>query len=73
MDQKPSVGRIVHYRTDEKSPCIAGIITEVNSDGSVCLQLFVPMQTKITVARVEQEGKGVWGSIVGSWHFPERV
>lgn len=39
MQQKPSVGRIVHFEDGCFGTC-AAIITDVKDNGSVCLALF---------------------------------
>ncbi len=85
MDQKPSVGRIVHYRAlgsaDGKFPvgeCRAAIITSVSdwgnqNQGFVSLAILNPtgMYFNSSCGYMEdKEGESVVG---GTWHWPERV
>lgn len=76
MEQKPSVGRVVHY-TSYGTPkgefameCRAAIITAVKEDGTVdiCIMnptgLFFAQNVKMNPL-AEPHG--------GTWHWPERV
>jgi len=80
MDQKPSVGRIVHYRAlgsaDGKFPvgeCRAAVITAVlfgenNQPGDVSLCVLNPTGMYFNaVVNYSETEKG------GTWHWPERV
>lgn len=80
-EQKPSVGRIVHYvshgtpvREDGsqayKSKCRAAIVTDVYRDGEmIAIVVFNPegMFFNTTVNHDEENHDG------GTWHWPERV
>lgn len=62
--QKPSLGRIVHYtRKTNKSVC-AAIVTKVNPDGSLELNIFVPGGHSI------QAGAILEGNEPGCWKWP---
>lgn len=76
---KPTVGRIVHYRSygtpgGEYSPeCRAAVITEV-------LGLSAALQPRVSLAVLNPEGMffnkdcGYWDSsneVGGTWHWPE--
>lgn len=83
VDQKPSVGRIVHYKSygtpnGEYTPeCRAAIVTAVIEkddhgnpiEGAVSLCVLNPtgMFFNETVLQSEEDKKG------GTWHWPERV
>ncbi len=77
MDQKPSVGRTVHYRAlgsaDGKFPvgeCRAAVITAVSKEvpGSVSLCVLNPTGMYFNAeVFYSSEEKG------GTWHWPERV
>ena len=74
MDQQPSVGRIVHYRLAAGEPCKAAVITRVNDDDSICVTIFVPNSTVVTIATLEHESStNPLAQAVGTWHWPERV
>lgn len=74
MDQKPTVGRIVHFKDKKDSPCIAGMITEVDDQnpGVIEMTLFKP-HAVMGWAKVGHESGNVLETMVGSWHWPERV
>lgn len=81
MDQKPSVGRIVHYVHFSDGEHLAAIITRINEDG-VSLEVFSDDHSKIisrSIKHVEPEDvKDLKGdqrieSFYGTWHWPERV
>ena len=76
-EQKPSVGRIVHYEAlgsaDGKFPvgeCRAAVVTAVNEDGSIAVCILNPtgmyfnQSVKINPL-AEKQG--------GFWHWAERV
>lgn len=73
-EQKPSVGRIVHYQSygtpngEYKSKPIAAVITEVFSD--TCVNLFVMNPSGLffnqSVVRSDEPK-------AGHWNFPPRV
>ena len=82
MEQKPSVGRVVHYVSygtpggEYKSECRAAIITAVKEkddngnllDGVVSLCVLNPTgQFFNEVVLYNEDKKG------GTWHWPERV
>jgi len=81
-DQRPSVGRIVHYvshgtppRADDSqaytSQCRAAIITEVGAEGEWQVGLAVLNPTGMFF------NTGVYADFTenqgGTWHWPERV
>lgn len=80
MEQKPSIGRIVHYKSygtpggEYKSECRAGIITEVDEDS-----LNDPMDRQVIgVCILNPSGQFfnqgvIKGTEGGQWHWPERV
>lgn len=74
MDQKPSVGRIVHYLSygtpggEYKPECRAAIITEVLTDDKVMLCILNPKGIFFTEASYDEFAKAG-----GTWHWPERV
>jgi hypothetical protein len=80
MEQKPSVGRIVHYVSHGTPPlsdgtqayestCRAAVVTEAGENDIVGLAVFNPegMFFNRGVHHQENEQAG------GSWHWPERV
>jgi hypothetical protein len=75
-DQKPSVGRIVHYVScgtpggEFTSECRAAIVTEADPNSTV-VGLFVANPTGLFLNRgcVYDEA----GKAGGTWHWPERV
>lgn len=80
MDQKPSVGRIVHYKSygtpngEYEPECRAAVITAVGTEGEdgralVSLAVLNPegMFFNRHVNQDEQSKNG------GTWHWPERV
>lgn len=79
MEQKPSIGRIVHYvsygtpKGEYKSRCIAAIITDVKQDDAnetiVRLKIFNP-DGDFNSPWLKQDEKDHYG---GTWHWPERV
>lgn len=74
-DQKPSVGRIVHYVSygtpggEYTSQCRAAIITETDSSDTVGLAVLNPtgMFFNRTTVHDEDRKQG------GTWHWPEIV
>lgn len=73
MDQKPSVGRIVHWHRDD-GICLAAIVTDgggLDADlGNIRLSVFDPhreLPVMVTCAP-HDEGKSDF-----TWHWPERV
>jgi hypothetical protein len=74
MEQKPSVGRVVHYKSygtpgGEYAPeCRAAIITEIVSDDMVGLAVLNP--TGMFFNRATHREDVQTG---GTWHWPERV
>lgn len=65
-DQKPSVGRMVHY-SEDGTTCLAAIIAGVNDDGSVNLSYFARTGGHRQVQNVAETAEA------GGWHWPERV
>lgn len=72
---KPSVGRIVHYRSygtpggEYTSECRAAVVTETDTSDTVGLAVLNPtgMFFNRTIAHDED------GKAGGTWHWPERV
>jgi hypothetical protein len=80
-EQKPSVGRIVHYVSygtpggEYTSECRAAIITEVDKDDpypydECALAVLNPTGMFFTRARNDERPEGE--RMVGTWHWPER-
>jgi hypothetical protein len=78
-EQKPSVGRIVHYVSygtpggEYTSQCRAAIVAgvpEALNPGTAMLDLAVLNPTGMFFNRCPQDEGGKAG---GSWHWPERV
>jgi len=72
--QKPSIGRIVHYKSygtpgGEYTPeCRAAVVTAVHSDTEIDLCALNPTGLFFNQNVVmDENAKG------GSWHWPERV
>jgi hypothetical protein len=74
VEQKPSVGRVVHYRSygtpgGEYLPeCRAAIVTEVVEDGHAGLAVLNP--EGVFFNRNVPQGNA---DDRGTWHWPERV
>lgn len=74
MDQKPSVGRIVHYTSygtpggEYPTECRAAVITEVYDD-TEAVGLAVLNPTGMFFNRTVPYNGGAGGT----WHWPERV
>ena len=74
-DQKPSVGRIVHYVSygtpggEFGRECRAAIVTAVNVDGTIGLAVLNPTGAYFnqSVMGDATENQG------GTWHWPERA
>lgn len=71
MEQKPSVGRIVHFFEDVGSEPQAAIITEVFSDDCVNLTIFPsvqpPIVDKTSISKKTEFQKSY------CWDWPARV
>lgn len=67
MDQKPSIGRIVHAVFGRQ--CVAAIITAVTEDG-VLLHVYPPHMAD---GQMEGAGHDEVDHHDGTWHWPERV
>lgn len=69
---KPSIGRLVHYTLPDLriSPAI---ITEVNPDGSVDLELFGDKLRVRQVTSVKESPAAGAADAVKKWSWPERV
>lgn len=78
MDQKPSVGRIVHYGyyqpwrdvEGEKLVAVAAIVTQVNEDGTVNLAIFLPSGGLPTTASYVKQSETLEKD---SWMWPPRA
>ena len=80
MEQKPSIGRIVHFhpyppqarhKDDPEAQArfvFAAIIVYVNTDGTVNLHTFHPTNGGTTFREHVQQGEGE-----GQWQWPPRV
>jgi hypothetical protein len=73
-EQKPAVGRVVHYvgygtpKGEYGQECRAAIITEVIDATKVMLFIMNPKGVFFTESTLDpEEKKG------GTWHWPERV
>ncbi len=74
-EQKPAVGRIVHYQAHgspdgtHKSVPRPAIISEVRDDGTVALAVFNPTGMFFNVCAIDESDvpRG------GTWHWPPRV
>lgn len=86
MDQKPSVGRIVHYvsygtpNKEYSSRCVAAIITDVatspeTEEDSVRLKIFNPDGdfNSPWLKQFEKDPGSEENYKPGTWHWPERV
>ncbi|GGN39543.1 hypothetical protein FHR83_006696 [Actinoplanes campanulatus] len=69
MEQKPSIGRIVHYVQYEGNKCRAAIITDVEDDGTVGLYVMTPDRG----AHSQNECPYDDGHTYGTWHWPTRT
>lgn len=78
-EQKPSVGRIVHYQSygtpggEYQSVCRAAVVTEVHgqdASGEVASLAVLNPEGMFFNRRVPQGDPGHSG---GTWHWPERV
>lgn len=79
MEQKPSVGRIVHYVShgtpggEYTSQCRAAIVTEVWGDGTGDLEAMVNLAVlNPTGMFFNNSTYDATGSRGGTWHWPER-
>jgi hypothetical protein len=70
-DQKPSVGRIVHYHYPDAGP-IAAIVTAVNKDGTCELTLFHAHPNFSATIRKSDVLYAV-GPRALHWNWPPRV
>lgn len=73
-NQKPGIGRIVHYQAAGR--CQAAIITEVGTEGDVTLEVFTPgggNENPKDVPHDEGDGGANQDRLEGTWHWPERV
>lgn len=74
-EQKPSVGRIVHYVSygtpggEYTSECRAAIVTETNTSDTVGLCVLNPTGQFFNRTVTQDE----FGHAGGTWHWPERV
>ena len=65
MDQKPTIGRIVHYKVDDGGIAPA-IITRVHNDDCVNLRIFLdgrPCESRTSVVRGDGRGQWDWPPI----------
>ena len=80
-EQKPTVGRIVHY-VDEffGNKCLAAIITQVDPDGAVSLSIWNPtggsQYAETAPDHSEPNDTDItvrdWSALNHKWHWPER-
>lgn len=68
MEQKPSIGRIVHYAT-EAGPQAAIIVDVFDDDGSVSLTAFWNIGGSKFYERVKFDASGA----KGTWCWPPRT
>jgi hypothetical protein len=69
MEQKSSVGRMVHH-VSEQGKCQAAVISGVTDDGTaVHLHVFDPA----VGVNVKHNVQSDQGQGAGTWHWPERV
>lgn len=61
-EQKPSIGRIVHYKFPDGGECLAAIVVNVFEDESVSLVIWERNGSQNYVIAKDDE-----------WHWPERV
>jgi hypothetical protein len=77
--QKPSMGRIVHFRASQKKHLNTGefnaaLITGVNGDGTADLKVFPRGNPEYDVTGVPfGKGKDVENIEPGSWCWPAKV
>lgn len=71
MDQKPSIGRIVHFASPAgyRGEVWAAIVTRVHSDSEVDLTAFTPGSGVIGFSRMALGGPDVQGT----WFWPPRT
>ncbi|MET0416047.1 MAG: hypothetical protein ABW022_08505 [Actinoplanes sp.] len=69
MEQKPSVGRIVHYVQYDGSKCCPAIVTEVEGEFTVGLHVFTTDRGSFG----QDESPYSEDREHGTWHWPERV
>ena len=78
MEQKPSVGRIVHYVSygtpggEYESQCRAAVITAVHTEFLVDLAVLNP-EGMFFNREVTHSGVALSAHGGGTWHWPERV
>jgi hypothetical protein len=73
---KPSIGRIVHYRSDEDE-CRAAVVTEVSSPD----RFDEPDTETVSLFALKPNGAAFYldvrhdetSNATGTWHWPERV
>ena len=76
MNQPPTVGRIVHYRSfgtpkgEYTSQCRAAVVTEVTGPDEVSLAILNPTGMFFNESLPQDESPAPKG---GTWHWPERV
>ncbi|WP_030661113.1 hypothetical protein [Streptomyces rimosus] len=72
---KPSIGRIVHYRSygtpggEHRPACRFAIITETHDDERASLVVFNPNGLYFDRGCPYDEA----GQLGGTWHWPERI
>lgn len=69
-DQKPSVGRIVHY-SEDGATCLAAIVAAVNDNGTVNLAYTSEVGGFRQAQNVGQTENG--SPYASEWHWPERA
>lgn len=82
---QPTVARSVHLeaaRIDDSQVCVAAIVTDIHTDGTVDLALFPPAGVAVptTLQSVREEDPSyargpqqVVRPEAGTWHWPEGV
>lgn len=72
--QRPSVGRIVHYSA-YNGVCLAALITGLSADGTAHLAVFtsLPNVNGVPSGGIQFHFGVGEGLAPGRWHWPERV
>lgn len=72
MEQRASVGRIVHWKASPDAPCVAAIVTGVREEPAVVdLTVFGPGAPVLAyVSQPQDEAQERNGA---GWHWPERT
>jgi hypothetical protein len=73
QEPEPSIGRIVHYKRNSGSECIAAIITKVYKEGQIKITAFDPESATPLNLRVSKKESFSQDPLDGFWHWPERI